>query len=71
MRVTVPMLFLQGSRDPFARPDLLAETVRKLKTATLHVVEEGDHGLTVRGRPQAEIIGDLVHVAVGWIAGLR
>ncbi len=70
-RVTVPMLFLQGSRDPFARPDLLAETVRKLKTATLHVVEEGDHGLTVRGRPQAEIIGDLVHVAVGWIAGLR
>ena len=70
-RVTVPMLFLQGSRDPFARSDLLAETVRKLKTATLYTVDEGDHGLTVRGRPQTEIIGDLVRVAVGWIAGLR
>ncbi len=71
LRVTVPMLFLQGSRDPFARPDLLTKTVRRLKTATLHVVEEGDHGLTVRGRPQAEVIGDLVHVAVDWTAGLR
>ncbi len=44
--------------------------MRKLKAA-LHVVEVGDHGLTVRGRPQPEIIGDLVQVAVGWIAGLR
>ncbi len=71
LRVTVPMLFLQGSRDPFARPDLLAKTVRRLKTAMLHIVEEGDHGLPVRGRPQAEVIGELVQVAVGWIAGLR
>ncbi len=71
LRVTVPMLFLQGSRDPFARPELLAETVRKLKPATLHVVEEGDHGLTVRGRPQAEVIEELVRVVGDWIAGLR
>jgi len=37
----------------------------------LYVVEEGDHGLTVRGRPQAEVIKELVRVVVDWIAGLR
>ncbi len=69
-RIAVPMLFVQGSRDPFARPDLLAKTVRRLSTATLHVVNEGDHGLTVRGRPPAEVIAELVRVVVDWISAL-
>ena len=68
-RIAVPLLFLQGSRDPFARPDLLKKTVRKLATATLHVVQDGDHGLTVRGRPPAEVTAELVQVTLDWIAG--
>lgn len=69
-RITVPMLFLQGSRDPFARPDLLAKTVRRLPTARLHVVQDGDHGLAVRGRSPAEVLGELVEAVTHWIARL-
>jgi uncharacterized protein len=52
-QVRAPMLFLQGSRDPFARPDLLAETVTSLgERATLAVVEGGDHSFRVPGGPR-------------------
>jgi uncharacterized protein len=50
-RVGVPMLFLHGTRDPFAQPDLLAKVVGKLGAlATLEEVEGGDHSFNVRGR---------------------
>jgi predicted alpha/beta-hydrolase family hydrolase len=44
----IPILFLQGTRDPLCPLDLL-ETVRGKMTATstLHVVQGGDHSLTV------------------------
>ncbi len=66
-QIGVPMLFLQGARDPFARPDLLARTLARLPTATLHVVEGGDHGLTVRGRATDDVIHELVEATVGWL----
>jgi predicted alpha/beta-hydrolase family hydrolase len=48
--VTVPMLFLQGTADPFARWDLLEGVVERLgDQATLHPVEGGDHSFRVRG----------------------
>lgn len=67
--ISVPMLFLQGSRDAFARPDLLARTLDRLPTATRHVVEGADHGLTVRGRPTAEVVAELADVTAAWLAG--
>lgn len=69
-KITIPMLFLQGSRDAFARPDLLAKTVAALPTATLHVVDGGDHGLKVRGRAAEDVRAEIVEVAVGWIRSL-
>jgi len=49
-RITVPMLFLQGTKDPFATPALLAKVVRKLgDRATLEPVEGGGHSLKVGG----------------------
>lgn len=51
--VRVPMLFLQGTEDGFARWDLLQDVVGRLgKLATLHPVEGGDHSFRVRGRPR-------------------
>ena len=51
--VPVPMLFLQGTADPFARWDLLTATVDRLGgRATLHPIEGGDHSFRVRGRPR-------------------
>jgi predicted alpha/beta-hydrolase family hydrolase len=49
--VRVPMLFLQGTSDPFARWELLTSTLKRLgKRAELHPVEGGDHSFRVRGR---------------------
>jgi hypothetical protein len=48
--IRVPMLFLQGTRDSFARPDLLEKTIHRLgERATLHPVEGGDHSFRIRG----------------------
>ncbi|MGQ0550735.1 MAG: alpha/beta hydrolase family protein [Armatimonadota bacterium] len=69
-KITVPMLFLQGSRDAFARPDLLTATTARLKTATLHILEGADHGLTVRGRRAEDVIGELVETTVFWVKRL-
>ena len=48
LALRVPILFLQGTRDPLCPLDLL-EAVRTKMTApsTLHIVEGGDHSLTV------------------------
>jgi predicted alpha/beta-hydrolase family hydrolase len=52
-RVEVPMLFLQGTADPFAKWDLLTKVLDRLgDRATLHPVEGGDHSFRVRGRPK-------------------
>lgn len=45
--VTVPMLFLQGTRDALATPSLLRPVVAALPTARLVEFEGGDHGLDV------------------------
>lgn len=69
--VAAPMLFLQGSRDAFARMDLLREAVAALPSATLHVIDGADHGLTVRGRPPAEVVRELAEVTLRWMAGMK
>jgi hypothetical protein len=51
--VRVPMLFIQGTRDPFAKWDLLEGVVKRLADrAVLHGIEGGDHSFRVRGRPR-------------------
>jgi len=57
--VPVPMLFLQGSRDTFARPDLLAGVLARLGPRAQHVeVAGGDHSFRVPGGPRdARVIG--------------
>src|SRR5204863_3850727 len=47
-RVTVPMLFLQGTRDTFAQLPLLEPVIARLKPrATLHLIDGGDHSFKV------------------------
>lgn len=69
--VTVPMLFLQGTRDTFATPELLEAVVAKIgPTATLQWSEGGDHSFAVKGlkRGAAEVGASL---APGVAAFLR
>jgi len=50
-RITAPMLFVQGTRDAFARWDLLLALLERLgPTAELHRIEDGDHSFAVRKR---------------------
>jgi predicted alpha/beta-hydrolase family hydrolase len=73
-KVTVPMLFLQGTRDTFADLKLLRPVCAKLGSrATLHVVETADHSFHVlksSGRSDAEVLRELAETAVSWAEGI-
>jgi predicted alpha/beta-hydrolase family hydrolase len=68
--VEIPMLFHQGTRDAFARLDLISTIAGQLKPrATLHVVEGADHSFGVlkkSGRLQDQVYDELVSVIVDW-----
>ena len=71
--IRVPMLFLEGTADPFARWDLIKDVTRRLgKRATLHPVEGGDHSFRVRGSkvPDDEIGRRLAAPAAEFIRGI-
>ncbi len=54
-KISARMLFLQGSRDPFARKEVLDPLIEELKPwARLHLVEGGDHSCVVKGVSQEE-----------------
>lgn len=68
--VTVPMLFLQGTRDEFAELELIGPLVRRLgRGATIHLVDQANHSFRVpakTGRRPADIIGELADTLAGW-----
>ena len=70
LQVTLPMLFLQGSRDDFARLELLKPLAGRLG-ATLRVFEHADHSFHVpakSGRTDAQVMEELLDVLAGWVA---
>ena len=69
--VTVPMLFVQGTRDTFARPDLLDAVLARLgPMATRIAVEGGDHSFRLPGeRRDGHAIGaSLAEPVAGFVA---
>lgn len=49
-RIKKPMLFLSGTRDSFARKDLLEQVVSKIgPNAQIHWIPEGDHSFKMPG----------------------
>ncbi len=66
--ITVPMLFLHGTRDPFGTPEEMQELVASLPTATLHLVDGGDHSLVVKRRNAADSVERAVDAAASWLA---
>ncbi|MEW6059429.1 MAG: alpha/beta family hydrolase [Actinomycetota bacterium] len=75
-RVDVPMLFLQGSADPFADPVVFQPVLAKLGDRAVHVeIEGGDHSFKVRGaRTGDRDVGAQLaeHAAsfIHWVAGV-
>ena len=72
--VTVPMLFVQGTRDVLADLSLLRPIVERLGPhATLHVVDGADHGFNVlkrSGRAPADVMDELTRTMKGWATSL-
>jgi uncharacterized protein len=68
--VTVPMLFLQGTRDTLADLKLLRPICAKLgRLATLHVIEGADHSFHVlksSGRDDAAVLQELAETTAFW-----
>ena len=64
-----PMLFVQGTRDPFGTPDELAAVVHRLDAATLRLIDDGNHSFEVRGakRPAAETGAALAPIVAGFM----
>jgi hypothetical protein len=65
--VSLPMLFLQGTRDTFARLELLQPLVQRLgPRATLRFIEGGDHSFAVTRRAPAEVMKELADAVARW-----
>ncbi len=69
-RIGIPMVFLQGTRDPLADTTLLTATIRKLgKPATLILVEGADHSFHVAvrsGRTDAQVLAEVLDALAAW-----
>ena len=69
-KVTLPMLFLQGTRDTFADLKLLRPICAKLSPrATLHIIESADHSFHVlksSKRTDAEVLRELAETTASW-----
>lgn len=69
-KVSVPMLFLSGTRDELARLDLLQGVCAGLGSrATLHLLDTADHGYRVlkRARPTGEdVFDEMARVVREW-----
>lgn len=71
VKVTVPMLFLNGPRDELATPELLEPVVSKLgKLARLHQVAGADHSFKVlksSGRTNEEVLEELLDATQAFV----
>jgi len=73
-RIGTPMLFVQGTRDAFARSDLLEATLARLQPrARLCSIADGDHSFGVparAGRRPAEVEAGVAASIEEWLAAL-
>ena len=68
-RITAPMLFLQGTRDPFGSPEEMRELVAELPGARLEILDGGDHSLAAPKSqdPKGERLDQAIQLAANWM----
>src|SRR5947209_10890128 len=73
--VTVPMLFLSGTRDDLADLDLLQSVSKKLgKRATLHLLDTADHGFRTLKRSrksEEDVFAEMARIVGEWASQLK
>lgn len=71
LELTVPMLFVEGTRDPFCPlPALQGLRARLRAESSLVVIDDGDHSLKVRrtsGRTTADAWDEAAEAASSWV----
>jgi uncharacterized protein len=71
--VTVPMLFLSGTRDALGELDLLKATVKSLgKRAKLHLLETADHSFKIQKTKRTiteDVFDEMARVTAEWAEG--
>jgi len=69
-KVTVPMLFVQGTRDPLAQLDLLRPICSELSPrAALEIIDTADHSFKVlksSGHTNSDVLRDLAQITASW-----
>jgi hypothetical protein len=72
--VTVPMLFLSGTRDTLAELDLFKPVVKSLgKLATLHLLDTADHSYKVQKKARTtdeDVFAEMARVTAEWAGKL-
>ena len=73
--ISVPMLFIAGTRDPFSRMDLLQACLEEIgELASLHLIQGGDHSFKVpkrSGRSSSQITAEILDVTVRWLSSVE
>jgi uncharacterized protein len=71
LEITTPMLFVEGTRDPFCPLETLEDVRASIAAETaVAVIEDGDHSFKVRkssGRDTAAAWDEVVEVCSGWL----
>lgn len=74
-QVSIPMLFIQGTRDALADPSLLRPLLERLGSrATLHVLEDADHSFHVparSGRKDSDVRDEALDAVCAWLDGIN
>lgn len=72
--IHVPVLCINGTRDPFCTPDLMKRALEPVTTPwQMHWLDGADHSFHVpksSGRTDAQVMTEVADVAQGWLAGL-
>jgi predicted alpha/beta-hydrolase family hydrolase len=73
-KVTIPMLFLSGTRDPLGELDLLEPVIGRLgEQAKLHLLETADHSFKVLKRTRTnteDVFDEMARVTAEWAQAL-
>ncbi len=71
-RVSLPSLYISGTRDALADLLLLRECLRPLSNVELHELHDADHSYVARRRERVDkvlVLDELVSVAAAWMHG--
>jgi predicted alpha/beta-hydrolase family hydrolase len=73
--IKVPVLCLNGTRDPFCTPELMETALKTVTTDwEMHWIEGADHSFHVpksSGRTDAQVMEEIGGIAANWIAKRR